>query len=77
MARADEIPRYAPPTQAELEAMFGDVASPCETCTHRITVKVGRRTRDICVAEHDEDGEDFGTVIASVVGECGRWELVA
>lgn len=82
MINADEIPRYKMPTADELEAMYGDVASPCETCKHCINVKVWLRSRtgatrtiQVCVVEHDEDGDDFGTLLVGAIDQCGGWEL--
>ena len=79
MIQADEIPRYAPPTQAELDAMFGDVTSLCDTCRHRgvwrerTAVAGSARTavRELCCLDMDDL-----TPIKAPVDECTGWEMV-
>ena len=82
---AHEIPRYAPPTQAELEEMFGERTFPCDTCRHRCELYKGmleaggrRRaiTEDWCVAAHDnaDGGVNFRIDARSVPDPCPQWE---
>lgn len=55
--------------------------SLCETCRHCVIVtdraKSGQgrlRVLEVCVAEHDETGEDWGDIITEPVHECARWQ---
>lgn len=64
------------------EPLF-DVQCPslCESCGHCIVVtdraksREGRlRVLEVCVADHDEGGEDWGDIITEPVRECARWQ---
>lgn len=53
--------------------------SLCESCGHCIVVadraksRKGRlRVLEVCVAEHDETGEDWGDIITEPVYECQK-----
>ena len=81
----DEIPRYAPPTQAELEEMFGERELPCWTCRHRdelwtgTSMVAGRRVRaaeEWCLAAHDNggNGDNFPITAQDVPDPCPSWE---
>ena len=57
--------------------------SLCESCGHCIVVTdraksgAGRlRVLEVCVAEHDASGEDWGDIITEPVRECARWQDV-
>ena len=62
------------------EPLF-DVECPslCEDCGHRICAvdhaKSGQgrlRVLEVCVADHDESGEDWGDIITEPVHECQK-----
>lgn len=66
------------------EPLF-DVERPslCEDCEHCIVVtdraksRKGRlRVLEVCVADHDESGEDWGDIITEPVDECERMESI-
>lgn len=53
----------------------------CETCRHCVivtdranSIKGMLRVLEVCVADHDRTGEDYGDVIDAPVGECGNYE---
>jgi len=55
--------------------------SLCESCGHCIVVadraRSGQghlRVLEVCVADHDATGEDWGDVITEPVRECARWQ---
>lgn len=63
-----------PPCDAERPSL-------CESCGHCIVVtdraKSGQgrlRVLEVCVADHDESGEDWGDIITEPVRECARWQ---
>lgn len=56
-------------------------AALCESCGHCIVVadraksRKGRlRVLEVCVADHDATGEDWGDIITEPVRECARWQ---
>ena len=62
-----------------------DVECPslCEDCSHCIFVtdraKSGQgrlRVLEVCVADHDETGEDWGDIITEPVHECQKHQSV-
>ena len=74
---AETIPRYAPPTQAELEEMFAEPRHLCEGCAHCVDVVDRKNSRkgclrllSICVRSHDEDGDTDGEIIDGPVETC-------
>ena len=78
---ADDIPRYAPPTFAELEEMFREPRNLCEECAHCIDVvdnpeRRGGRIRllSICVSDHDRNGDTTGIVITEPMETCREFE---
>lgn len=55
--------------------------SLCESCGHCIVVADRAKSRkghlrvlEVCVADHDETGEDWGDIITEPVRECGNYE---
>lgn len=77
--QADTIPRYAPPTPAELDAMFGDMTTLCDTCRHRgvwceRTQTKGGFARTVRHEFCCEDMEEL-TPIKAPVDECTGWEM--
>lgn len=53
----------------------------CETCRHCVivtdranSVRGMLRVLEVCVADHDRTGEDWGDVIDGPVTECGNYE---
>ena len=55
--------------------------SLCESCWHCIVVADRAKSRkghlrvlEVCVADHDESGEDWGDIITEPVRECARWQ---
>ena len=56
-------------------------AALCETCRHCVivtdrasSVRGMLRVLEVCVADHDRTGEDWGDVIDGPVTECGNYE---
>ena len=56
-------------------------AALCETCRHCVIVTDRAnsvhgmlRVLEVCVADHDRSGEDWGDVIDGPVTECGNYE---
>ena len=56
-------------------------AALCETCRHCVivtdranSIKGMLRMLEVCVADHDRSGEDWGDVIDGPVTECGNYE---
>ena len=57
--------------------------SLCESCGHCIVVTDRAKSRkghlrvlEICVADHDESGEDWGDIITEPVHECQKHKSV-
>ena len=55
--------------------------SKCETCKHCVivtdranSVRGMLRVLEVCVADHDRTGEDYGDAIDAPVAECGSYE---
>ena len=81
---ADEISRYKLPTAEELEALFGDITTLCDTCRwHGVwrerTVTSGgfkrMREHDFCCIGVAKGETDELEKLTSVVSECGGWEM--
>ena len=46
----------------------------CDTCAHAIEALGINPALQVCVEEHDEDGEPVGTVVSETVEECDRYK---
>lgn len=82
--QADTIPRYAPPTPAELDALFGDMTTLCDTCRHRgvlrreATTPAGFRRKvvtELCCAAMMRGESDELWRIDGPVDACDDWEV--
>lgn len=81
---ADEIPRYKMPNADELEAMFGDILSLCETCRwhgvwreRTVTSNGFKRMveHDFCCVDVARGDSDELEKLVGVVSECDEWEV--
>ena len=72
-AKANAIPRYAEPTWDELATYDEPERGSCWNCDHMVTVKLGGREYDLCVAQRDsgEFGDVWETDAATV--DCQNW----
>lgn len=78
---ADTIPRYAPPTQAELEEMFAEPRNLCGDCAHCVDVvdrknshKGNLRLLSVCVASHDAIGDTDGFIVSEPMESCKSFD---
>lgn len=73
----ESVPRYAPPTPAELDAIYGAVESLCDGCVHAVFVTDYEHSRPhlprnlvVCVREHDEDYCADAEIVDRPMVEC-------
>ena len=75
---------YLTNISSRTEPLFDvECPSPCESCGHCIVVTDRAKSRkghlrvlEVCVADHDETGEDWGDIITEPVRECQKHKSV-